>query len=259
MNHWGILTDVTKCIGCEACVRACKELNGTGEDRPWPWQDRIDDLSATRWTTVDRLSRDRYVRRQCRHCLDPACASACPVGALTKSPEGAVVYDPSICMGCRYCMMACPFRIPRYSWDSAAPEVRKCILCHDRVQSGEIEEPGCTAACPTGATVFGRDRDALLAMAHQRIRAAPGRYLPHVYGETEAGGTGVLTISDVDIRLPPTVPEEPLPERTAGAMHAVPFAFVGMGAAMIGFRWFLGRRDRLREERAAAEGEGDGR
>jgi formate dehydrogenase iron-sulfur subunit len=249
MSTWAILTDVTKCIGCEQCVAGCREANDLPESAPRPWDPDIDELSANRWTTIDRLGPDRYVRRQCRHCLEPACASACPVGALRRSPEGAVVYDASKCMGCRYCMMACPFRIPRYSWESAAPAVRKCVLCHDRIRSGEAEEPGCTAACPTGATIFGK-RDELLAEARRRIAAAPDRYLPRVFGEHEVGGTAILNVSDVEIHLPGVVPDDPLPGRTWPALRAVPFAFFGMGAAMVGLRWLIGRRNELRARRA---------
>jgi formate dehydrogenase iron-sulfur subunit len=147
MSAMAILTDVTKCIGCEECVSACKKTNSTGEDRPWRWQRSIDDLSASRWTAVARLPQDRFVRRQCRHCLDPACVSACPVGALHQTAEGAVVYDSEICMGCRYCMMSCPFGIPRYLWSEAVPYVRKCVFCYDKIQSGELRQPACTEAC----------------------------------------------------------------------------------------------------------------
>ncbi len=251
-SEWAILTDVTKCIGCEFCVEGCKALNETGEDRPWPWQAKINDLSATRWTTIERLGKDRFVRRQCRHCAEPACVSACPVGALTKTPEGPVVYDSIKCMGCRYCMMACPFLVPRYSWDEAVPSIRKCVMCFERIQSGEVKEPGCTAACPTGATIFGR-RGELLGEAWQRVRANPDVYLQHVFGEHEAGGTSVLEISDVDIALPATVPSDPLPNRTWGALKTVPLVFLGMGATMLGLRWLIGRRDLLRNEEQAVE------
>lgn len=251
MKHFAILTDVTKCIGCEACVEGCRQANNTGEDRPWPWQTGVRELSATRWTTIDRLPGNHFVRRQCRHCISPACASACPVGALEKTPEGAVVYDSAKCMGCRYCMMACPFEIPRYSWNDAVPYVRKCVLCHERILSGEATEPGCTAACPTAATIFGT-RDEMLAEAKRRIRKRPNLYIDHVWGEKEAGGTGVLTISDVAIPLPKTVPMDPLPERTWKVLKTVPFVFVGMGAAMVGLRWFFGRRDRIRMEASGA-------
>jgi len=250
-NHWAILTDVTKCIGCESCVEGCREANQTGEDKPWTWQNGVRDLSASRWTTIDRLPGDHYVRRQCRHCISPACASACPVGALKKTPEGAVVYDAAICMGCRYCMMACPFQIPRYSWDSAVPAVRKCVLCYERIENGEAKEPACTSSCPTEATIFGT-REELLKVAKQRIAAKPDLYKNHIWGEHEAGGTGVLTISDVDIPLPNTVPTDPLPERTWAALKSVPFVFVGVGAGMVGLRWFLGRRNEVREAEARA-------
>jgi formate dehydrogenase iron-sulfur subunit len=238
---------VTKCIGCEACVAGCRARNETGEDRLYPWQERVDDLSASRWTTIDRIGESRYVRRQCRHCLEPACASACPVGALSKTPEGAVVYDAVKCMGCRYCMMACPFGIPRYSWNSAAPRVKKCVLCYEVIKAGRAKQPACTEACPTGATIFG-GREELLTEAKRRVRAQPGTYLPHVYGESEAGGTSILNISDIDIGLPGTVPEDALPMRTWGALKAVPFMFLGMGAAMLGIRWLIGRRNRLMAE-----------
>ena len=94
------------------------------------------------------------MRKQCRHCAEPACVSVCPVGALRKTPEGPVIYDGSLCMGCRYCMMACPYGIPRYTWLETVPYVRKCVLCHGKIKSGELKQPACTAACPTGATVF---------------------------------------------------------------------------------------------------------
>ena len=138
------------------------------------------------------------MRVQCRHCLDPACAAACPVGALYTTESGAVAYDADICMGCRYCMVACPFRMTRYEWDSPMPRVRKCILCHDALKSGELDQPACTAACPTKATIFG-ERDALLAEARRRIEAAPDKYIHHIWGEHEVGGTSVLYISDVEL------------------------------------------------------------
>ncbi len=251
-KQWGILTDVTKCIGCEACVAGCKEANDTGSDKAWRWQEKINALSATRWTTIERLGADRYVRKQCRHCAEPACASACPVGALEKTPEGPVVYTSTKCMGCRYCMMACPFQIPRYSWDDAVPLVCKCTMCFDRITSGEAKEPACTAACPTDATIFGL-RDDLLLEAKRRIAAKPDVYINHVFGETEAGGTSVLTISDVDIKLPSTVPTDALPGRTWGVLKTVPAVFLGMGATMVGLRWFIGRRDEVMQAEAQAD------
>jgi formate dehydrogenase iron-sulfur subunit len=236
-----ILTDTTKCIGCNECVIACKRANRLAPDAPRSW-DREDGLSARNWTSIVQGPAGTYARKQCRHCLEPACASACPVGALTRTPLGAVVYDTGKCMGCRYCMMACPYGIPRYQWDEAVPYVRKCILCYQRVRDGR--QPACTEACPTQATVFG-DRDALVVEAHRRLRESPGKYLDKVWGEHELGGSSVLYISNVDLSfLAPGVGAgaTPLPETTALAMHAVPFAFTGVVALMAGSCWIIGRR-----------------
>jgi len=130
-----ILTDVTRCTGCEKCVDACKDEYELGEDRPWRGQSAIDDLSASRYTTIVNKPGNHHVRQQCRHCLEPACVSACIVGALQKTPEGPVIYDAKKCIGCRYCLMSCPFDIPRYDWDRAVPYVRKCTMCYDRHQT----------------------------------------------------------------------------------------------------------------------------
>ena len=241
-----ILTDTTKCIGCNECVLACKKVNHLKQDVPRRW-DSDDGLSARNWTSVIGRPDDKYVRKQCRHCLEPACVSACPVGAMHKTEIGAVVYDSSKCLGCRYCMMACPFGIPRYDWDRIVPYVRKCILCYDRIEQGG--QPGCTEACPTKATIFG-DRDELLAEAHRRIGENPGKYVNRVWGESEVGGTSVLYISDIDLSFL-TYGEHfgtsPLPQTTRVAMESVPFAFVGMGAAMTSLYWIIHRRMKLQE------------
>ena len=158
-----------------------------------------------------------YVRKQCRHCLEPACASACPVGALHKTDLGAVVYDAARCMGCRYCMMACPYGIPRYTWDAAVPYVRKCILCYSRIEQGR--QPACTEACPSKATIFG-DRDELLAEAHRRIAENPGQYGKKVWGEKEARRRlrahdfepgSLLPHRRPDLSPPRSLPEPPPP------------------------------------------------
>ena len=239
-----ILTDVTKCIGCSECVAACKVANDLPPDMPRRWQ-AGDGLSAANWTSILRLKDNHYVRKQCRHCLDPACVSACPVGALHKTAEGPVIYDNNKCLGCRYCMMACPYGIPRYDWDNAVPYVRKCIMCYDKVKEGK--QPACTEVCPTGATIFG-ERDELIAEARRRIKAEPGKYIQKIYGEKEAGGTGVLYISDIDLGLLTNgkeLPEKALPETTKAAMGSVPVVFVGMGAFLTGLHWVVKRRQKL--------------
>lgn len=241
-----ILTDTTKCIGCAECALACHQANHLPADVPRRW-DLDDGLSARNWTSIVEPAAGKYVRKQCRHCLQPACVSACPVGALTKTELGPVVYDSTKCMGCRYCMMACPFGIPRYAWEQPVPYVRKCSLCYDRVRAGG--KPACVDACPAKATIFG-DRAGLIAEARRRFREQPDRYLPKVWGEDEAGGTSVLYISDIDLSfLSGNHPLDAtsLPARTSLAMEAVPFTFAGVLAGMAGLNWIIRRRIKLRE------------
>lgn len=249
----GILTDVTKCIGCFQCVDACAETYNLGPDIPTT-QDKRDGLSARRWTTVLEQPEDHYIRKQCRHCLDPACASACLVGAMHKTPEGPVIYNPHKCLGCRYCMMACPYGIPRYQWNSVAPLVRKCTLCYERVQAGQ--KPACVEACPAEATIFG-DRDELLAEARRRLEAEPDKYIQHIYGEHEVGGTSVIYISDVPLDIlgyeSQAPRHEPLPELTEVVMSKVPAVAVGMAALMSGTYWIIGRRMKLAAQQIPPE------
>ncbi len=252
----GILTDITKCIGCLKCVSACKEVHNLKEDEPRIWQ-KNDGLSADNWTSIIRKPDNRYVRKQCRHCLEPACASVCPVGALHKTKIGAVVYDSSKCLGCRYCMMACPYGIPRYEWDRTVPYVQKCILCYDRIERGE--QPACTSVCPQQATIFG-ERSELLKIAHNRIKENPGKYINKVWGEHEVGGTSVLYLSDIDLGFlsyPVNLGDKPLPEKTATAMESVPFAFVGMGGVMLGLNWIIRRRMEFSKEQNKKKGSAD--
>ena len=239
-----ILTDVTKCIGCQECVAACKSTNGLAVDVPRRWH-KNDGLSAGNWTSIIEKPDKHYIRKQCRHCLEPACASVCPVGALHQTPEGAVVYDSDKCLGCRYCMMACPYGIPRYDWEEPVPYIRKCIFCYEKLEKGQ--QPACTEVCPKEATIFG-ERDKLLAEAHRRIQDNPGKYVDKVWGEHEVGGTSVLYISDInlDFLAYQTNPgQTPLPTTTELAMKSVPFAFVGMGGVMYGLNWIIRRRMEL--------------
>ena len=262
----GILTDITKCIGCLKCVSACKETHHLEADEPRIWQ-KNDGLSAENWTSIIRKtvpgeSRqgkpiDRYIRKQCRHCLNPSCASVCPVGAMHKTKIGAVVYDSSKCLGCRYCMMACPYGIPRYEWDKSVPYIEKCILCYDRIEKGE--QPACTAACPQKATIYG-NRSELLKIARKRIKENPGKYINKIWGEHEVGGTSVLYLSDIDLGFlsyPTKLGNEPLPDKTATAMESVPFAFVGMGGVMLGLNWIIRRRMELRKEEKTKKEQAD--
>ncbi|RMG92769.1 MAG: 4Fe-4S dicluster domain-containing protein [Chloroflexi bacterium] len=240
----GILTDITRCVGCYQCVDACAQVHNLGPDIPAP-QDLPDGLSARRWTTILEQPANHYVRKQCRHCLNPACVSVCPVGAMQKTALGPVIYDSSKCLGCRYCMMACPYGIPRYQWDSLAPVVRKCTLCYERLQAGKL--PACVEACPQQATIFGL-RDDLLAEAHRRLQAEPAKYVQKVYGEHEVGGTSVLYISDVPLdflgyRGYPG--QKPLPELTEVVMSKIPAVAIGMTVLTAGIHWIISRRMKI--------------
>ena len=200
---YGLLIDTTKCIGCRGCQVACKQSNDLAAEATGFRAIRTNppDLTAHTWSLVEfyevpksrmRLAW-RFVKRQCMHCLEPACVSVCPVAALQKTAEGPVIYNAKRCIGCRYCMTACPFNVPKYEWDSAAPLVQKCEMCATRLVDGE--QPACAKACPTGAAKFGQ-RAALLAEAHNRIAAQPTHYINHVYGEQEVGGTGILYLAE---------------------------------------------------------------
>jgi formate dehydrogenase iron-sulfur subunit len=234
-----ILTDLTRCVGCKACVWACKEVNDLPRD------DGAMVLSAATWTTIENRE-GLNIRRQCMHCEDPACVSVCPVAALRKTEQGPVVYDASRCIGCRYCMVGCPFGVPKYEWDSALPLVKKCSLCFEKRLSQGLA-PACTAACPTGATRFG-DRDELIREARQRIDAEPERYVDHIYGLTEAGGTSVLYLSSVPFeRLGFRVlgRDEPYPRLTWEILSKLPNVVSVSGVLLFGVWWIIQRRQSL--------------
>jgi len=234
----GLLFDSTRCIGCGACSAACKEANAL----PLPIEEHP---TAYTWTVVERVD-GVNVRRLCFHCAQPTCVSVCPVSALRKTPEGPVVYDAARCIGCRYCIMACPFGVPKYQWDRAIPIVGKCVLCADRVARGL--PTACAAVCPTGATLFG-ERNGLVREARRRIAANPDTYVDHVYGVTEAGGTSVLMLSAVAFErlgMKTDVPRRPLPLLTWQILSKVP-SFVGVfGALLFGIHWITKRRDQVR-------------
>ena len=240
----GLLYDTTLCIGCKACVVACADANGRTRDTAWTgglWQAPVD-LNANTKNIIKLYQEgsDRsFVKQQCMHCLDPACANACMLGALKKREMGIVTYDPTLCVGCRYCQMACPFNIPKFEWANAyTPQIVKCELCNHRLAKGQ--EPACTEVCPREAVIFGKRAD-LLAEAHRRLAAHPNRYVPRVYGETEVGGTQVLYLSHVPfekIGLPDYGPTS-VPEVQRSIQHGTyrgfvaPLALYGVLAAVL--------------------------
>ncbi len=239
-----LLYDATMCIGCKQCEVACAAENKL------PYNDGIaaeQKQSDHKYTAV-LTKGDKYMRRLCMNCQDPACASACPVAALRKTPSGPVIYDEARCMGCRYCMLACPFSVPKYEWNKLLPKVRKCTMCSARVAAGK--QTACAEICPTGATKFG-EREDLIKEAQQRIRDNPGQYVKHIYGLNEVGGTSVLLLSSVPFEQfgYGDMLTEPMPLLTSRVLSKVPDV-VTLGGVLLGGIWWITNR---RVEVAAAE------
>lgn len=221
----GVLVDTTRCMGCRMCEFACAEANGLpepdGATEPSPERE----TSTTQWTVMRGYTvgeRTITVKRQCMHCLEPACAAGCLTKAMRKTPDGPVTWDGGKCMGCRFCMLSCPFDMPRFEYDSANPAIHKCQLCDERVARGE--RPACVAACPAGALLFGR-RNNLLEEARTRIYTHPDQYVHQIYGEREAGGTSWLYLSAVpfdQIGFRTDLAQESYPGMTKAFLYAVP-------------------------------------
>ncbi len=243
-----MLIDLTMCIGCNACQDACKEVNGLpkGEEHQ---------LSATAYTALEEHEGDIYVRRMCQHCVDPTCVSVCPVGAFTKLLEGPVLYDDSKCIGCRYCMQACPFQVPRYQWGNTYPKIQKCVFCADRLKQGK--PTACSEACPTGATKFG-DREDLIREAYQRISSDPGKYVNKVYGLQEVGGTSIFYLSSVpfeQLGFKTQLQSSALPMLTWNVLSKIPNIVGVGGVTLFGIWWITNRRITLERERMDSERE----
>ena len=261
------LIDIGNCIGCRACQVACKQWNEQDGEQTQLESDlgfqNPATLSARTYTLIAFNEFENaqkpggvesaFVMQRCLHCLEPACVSACPTTALHRQDDGPVSYNEDECIGCRYCQLACPWDVPTSEWNSLAPKISKCTHCADRVAqpvpiafngqavsdaenkrfSGSIATPACVKACPADALLYGT-RDEMLAEAHKRIADRPDRYIDHVYGEKELGGTSVLYISRVPFEKLgfPTYGEKPFPAFTKTALGAVPPAVIGVGAML---------------------------
>lgn len=227
----GVLVDTTRCVGCRSCEAACnKEQKMPEPDVPFDDASVFEDKrrpTEAALTVVNRYdtgSGPVYRKIQCNHCNEPACLTSCFVNAYTKTKEGAVVYNPKICVGCRNCMIACPFNVPGYSYSSAFnPVVKKCIFCYDtRLKYGK--PPACVESCPQEVLKFGKRAD-LLKLAHERIRETPDRYFDKVYGEKEVGGTGWLYLSSVpfdQVGFDTTLQNEPIISNVKDFLSMVP-------------------------------------
>ncbi len=263
-DHYGVLVDTTLCVGCRSCEKACNEIN---EDLPRKPAESFKDKSVFEerrrmdygaYTVVNRSNNATnpaspvYTKFQCMHCLYPACVSACIVGAFTREPNGAVIYDAWKCIGCRYCMAACPFQVPAYEFDNVlTPQVRKCTFCFDtRLTKGEI--PACVQSCPMEVMTFGK-RTALIRQAREKIEKYPDRYLPHIYGEKEVGGTAWLYLSGIpftEIDFP-KLGYHPAPAYTEPIQHTIFKWFLpplGLYATLGSIMWFLKNRKKQKKD-----------
>lgn len=235
-----VLYDATKCIGCKLCEQACNAQNELPEGMAYthvylPEKEEGEDYFSL------------YAKHQCLHCIEPACVEACIVGALKKTPEGPVLYDGDVCIGCRYCMVACPFGVPTYEWEKTIPYIQKCTFCSTRLDDGM--EPACVGSCPTRALQFG-ERDEMLEQARSYIAEEPDRYLDHIYGEHEGGGTSWLYLSSIPfdkIDLP-ELDDEPVITNTRRAMGLVLPVLVTVAATMTGVHFWTGRKKKKGNE-----------
>ena len=248
----GMLVDLTKCMGCRGCQVACKQWNQLPAEKT-TWQGTYEnppDISPNTYTQVRFVEGNhkeqffwRFYKTQCKHCLEPACVSACLVKAMEKKPGGPVTYNEHRCMGCRYCMIACPFNTPKFEYDKAIPRIRKCQFCFDRQEMGRL--PACAQTCPAGTLKFG-ERDELLDIAKGRIYKEPNKYVHHIYGEHEAGGTSWLYISDIPFEklgFPTNIGTAPYPGLTKDFLYAVPIIFIAVPSLLLAISYIKNRRN----------------
>jgi formate dehydrogenase iron-sulfur subunit len=245
----GALIDLTKCIGCRGCQVACKSWNERSVRKTKmygnftnPMELNSDTYTLVKFVeTTDKDLNWDFIKVQCMHCKDPACASACPVGAFKKTPQGPVTYTQEKCIGCRYCMMACPFGIPKYEWEKKYPIVQKCTFCAERLADGMM--PACAKSCAPGAIYFD-DHEKVVAEAERRLKEHPDRYVNHIYGKEEAGGTSWMYLSAVpfaSLGFKTNIPARPLPQLTWGMLGEIPYKVGGLVAALSLIAYFRNR------------------
>ena len=287
----GLLYDANLCVGCKACVAACKQANENPPEFSTVdnlWDTPLDTSGYTfnvikmyRNGTMAEKDQEKdgyaFMKVSCMHCADPSCVSACPVSAMTKDPvTGVVGYNPDKCIGCRYCVAACPFGIPKYQYDSPTGRIGKCELCRHRTKDGRYS--ACAEVCPTGATLYGKTSD-LLVEAKRRLAMKPGelnkfprgkiggpdqtyetpagKYLQHVYGEKEYGGTQVLKLSGVPFEKlgMPNLPEDAAAALSETIQHSL-YGTMIMPFAVLGAMAYVAKRNVKPDDDAGEKGEG---
>lgn len=274
--HVGCLVDTTLCIGCRKCEEACNRRNKLARPEK-SFKDktvfrRRRRPTAEAYTVVNQYpghpspdqksASNTHCKVQCMHCLTPSCVSACVVGAMKKLDDGSIVYNKNICLGCRYCMVACPFEIPAYEYDDPiTPRVRKCVFCAD-YKNNKGADPACASACPTEALVFGK-REALLALAKDRIKKRPDRYNDYIYGEKEAGGTSWLYLTGRPYRELELLPMQSTSPATLteSIQHGIfkygllPIAVYG---TLGGIMWYRKRKEKINDKKETGVESGEG-
>jgi len=246
----GVLVDTTRCIGCRACEVACSEEHNNfvpdvQKDKAF---EKFRDTSDSQWTVVNRFEIEKgevFVKRQCMHCGQPACTAACLTNAMFKTKDGPVTWDGDKCMGCRFCMVSCPFDIPKFEYHEWNPKIQKCNMCDERLQEGK--KPACVEACPTDALMFGTKKE-LMEVARFRIYNHPDKYVHKIYGEYEVGGTDWLYLSAVpfdQIGFRTDLGTTPYPEYTKEFLFSVPLVLFSVPALLLGLNLLSDRKNEL--------------
>ncbi|MBE0650434.1 MAG: 4Fe-4S dicluster domain-containing protein [Bacteroidales bacterium] len=237
VEFYGVLYDSTRCVGCQTCEFSCAEAHGLPEPSGAPEAGVIRKINEKNRTVVNvyKTSRgDVFVKTQCMHCSQPACVAACLTQAMQKTKEGSVIWRGEKCMGCRYCMVSCPFDVPKFEYHSANPVIQKCTMCYDRLKEGKI--PACVENCPNQALMFGTRRE-LIKEGHKRIVENPDQYVDYIYGEQEAGGTAFLYLSPVpfhELGFNTHIQKTSYPELSKGFLYSVPSIFVLLPPILLG-------------------------
>jgi Fe-S-cluster-containing dehydrogenase component len=255
-EFFGVIVDTTRCIGCRSCEEAC----AMAHDLPAPdisdesvfneWRD----TSVTQYTVVNRYETDKgeiFCKRQCMHCNQPGCVAACLVRAMEKHEEGPVTWSEN-CMGCRYCMVSCPFDIPKFEYSSWNPRIMKCNLCWEE-STKDGGNPACVDACPADALTFGTRRE-LIDEANRRIYENPDEYVRYIYGEHEVGGTSWLYLASVpfeQLGFRTDLGTRSYPDYTTGFLYAVPVVLVLWPAFLIGVNHLTRREEEIRQKGGA--------
>jgi formate dehydrogenase iron-sulfur subunit len=254
----GVLVDTTRCIGCRSCEVACSVThdNFVADVKSDNALGKIRDTSEKQWTVVNRFKTEKgeiFVKKQCLHCWQPACAAACLVNAMLKTKEGPVTWNGDKCMGCRFCMISCPFDIPKFEYYGWNPKIQKCNMCYERLLEGK--KPACVESCPTDALMFGPKRE-VMEIARHRIYSHPDKYVHQIYGEHEAGGTGWLYLSAVpfeQIGFRTDLGTTPYPEYTREFLISVPLIEFGVPAFLLGLNMLTDRKSEVSENQEWTE------